>query len=199
MKRLVNAIKNDNRFSLTTYEKLAKEYCGLPQRVFTPDDLPAVRDSLSKKGLFPLSSPSLSLCDMFFGCADFLNGKTKHICGIVYGPMDKPTGIKEETAVFAKDIRLSAATIDPTKPIPPAISVGGKMIGPADWLYAALQVLEGKKKITLLPMPQLPCLDGLPLVKNCSFAGTWRHSDDFKDAYLSARLRYQSWTMRFPV
>ena len=74
---------------------------------------------------------------------------------------------------------------------------GNNFIGPADWLYAALEVLQGKTEVVIKPKPQLPCLDCMSEVRDSSFKGTWQHSDSFEDKYLSDRLRYQSYTMRF--
>jgi hypothetical protein len=39
-------------------------------------------------------------------------------------------------------------------------------------------------------------LEVLPQLKDLSLRG-WVQSDDFEDRYLSDRLRYQSWTMRY--
>ncbi|MGN1451805.1 MAG: hypothetical protein ACI4XQ_06875, partial [Eubacteriales bacterium] len=66
-----------------------------------------------------------------------------------------------------------------------------------DWLRAAMEVLCGKERLTVEPGEQLVSLDVLPRVRDCSLAGTWRHGDDFKDRYLSERLRLQCWTLRY--
>jgi hypothetical protein len=81
--------------------------------------------------------------------------------------------------------------------LPEKIKAGKEYIGPADWLYGALEVLLGAKSVTVKPKPQLPSLDCMPEVRDSAFKGTWQHSDSFEDKYLSDRLRYQSWTMRF--
>ena len=81
--------------------------------------------------------------------------------------------------------------------LPASIRVGEVEIGPADWLYAALEILLGKDTAEILPKPQLPSLDCMPEVRDSAFRGTWQHSDKFEDKYLSDRLRYQSYTMRF--
>lgn len=81
--------------------------------------------------------------------------------------------------------------------MPSKIKVGSEYIGPADWLYGAMEVILGANSVVIEPKPQLPCLDCMPEVRDSAFKGTWQHSDSFEDKYLSDRLRYQSWTMRF--
>ena len=75
--------------------------------------------------------------------------------------------------------------------------MNGVTIGPADWLRAALDVICGYDEVTLQPDVQLPSLELFPKLKNLRFKGKWVQSDLFEDRYLSDRLRYQSWTMRF--
>ena len=197
LRKTLRLLKKDKRFVFRTFEDLANEYVNVPERVFSVRQVPALYKTLSE-GLMPCSSPSLSLCDMFFACAEFLQGKTIHVCERVCGPLEKPIGIDYPVVVTKKEVFESARSIDIHAPIPSRIRVGQYFIGPADWLYAAVEALYGVGKIQLQPTEQLPDLSLIPKVKNCSFKGTWRHSDTFEDKYLSDRLRYQSWTMRFP-
>ena len=83
--------------------------------------------------------------------------------------------------------------------LPTEITVGNTVLGPGDWLRAALGVLCGEKTVTLVPAVQLPSLDKLPGIRDLDYAGGWRWmaSDEFEDKYLSERMRLQSWTMRF--
>ncbi len=196
--RIVELIKNDSRFRIVTYKDIADETAEKTPRVITKKDLYKIREQLSEK-LFPVKTPdSYSLSDIFYACADFLNGKDEHVCGKVYGLLYKPFKVESEITVTADEIKKSAKKISTDGFIPEKINVGGKEIGPADWLLAAIDVLCGENEVKILPKEQLPCLDILPQVRDCSFKGTWRHSDSFEDKYLSDRLRWQSWTMRFP-
>ena len=194
-RRLVKAVKKDKRFTIETFEQIAEDYADKKPRVLTIEEIPFLYKELSQK-LWP--TKKYSLCDMFFACAAFMQGKRSYVCGPVYGPMEQPQGILFPVTVTTKEIFESAQKIDPTAPVPARIPVGKYMIGPADWLLAAVKALGGFGTIELKPMDQLPDLTDLPKIKNCSFKGTWRHSDGFRDEYLSDRLRYQSWTMRFP-
>ena len=72
-------------------------------------------------------------------------------------------------------------------------------LGPADFLMAALEALEtGAEDVTVKPRgSQLGDLEGF-----APGLAKYRHrwcifSKDFKDRYLSDRLRYQFWTFRY--
>ena len=51
-------------------------------------------------------------------------------------------------------------------------------------------------RVLLKPAPQLPSLEILPDITDTCLHG-WMQSDEFKDRYLTKRLKLQSWTMRF--
>lgn len=194
---LLTLIENDDRFRIVTYSDIAKELESEGERVLTTADLPGIRKSL-RNDLYPLKVPfSLSLSDIFETCVDLLNGNENHVCGRVYGFLSAPFSAGETLTLTADEIRKSAAGIKTGDFLPEKITVGGKEIGPADWLLAALDILCGESEAVVVPRSQLPSLDALPQVRDCSFKGTWRHSDSFEDNYLSDRLRLQSWTMRF--
>ena len=197
MRKLIRFIKADPRFRITTYKELSEELLADGERVVKRDFVPEIKEHLSKS-FFPMQVPiSLSLSDMVLACRDFLLGKEEHLCGDVYGFLDKPHEISAPVTVTRDEIIASADQIKDGEFLPSQIKVGDKIIGPADWLYAALDVLLGAEAVEILPKPQLPCLDCMPEVRDSDFKGTWQHSDSFEDNYLSDRLRYQSYTMRF--
>lgn len=197
MRTLVRLIKADPRFRIITYSQLASELEAEGRRTVKKSDIPALYNSL-KETLFPVQEPiSLSLADMMLACRDFLQGKNEHECGDVFGFLAKPYEISAPLTVSAQDIIDACAQINDGMFLPEKIFVNGKVIGPADWLYGAMEVLLGAQSVDILPKAQLPCLDCMPEVRDASFKGTWQHSDSFEDNYLSDRLRYQSWTMRY--
>lgn len=197
MRTLVKMVKNDPRFRIITYSQLASEIASEEPRAITKDQIGDIYKSL-KERLFPVQDPeSLSLADITLACRDFLQGKNEHKCKDVYGFLSKPYEISKEITVSSDDIISACAQIKDDEFLPEKIKVGNAYIGPTDWLYGALEVLLGAKNITITPKPQLPCLDCMPEVRDSSFKGTWQHSDSFEDKYLSDRLRYQSYTMRF--
>lgn len=195
---LLTILKNDRRFRITTYKELAERISAEPVRIIKKEDIPQIKRQISKN-FFPLTNPgSYSLSDIFLACKEMLCGSKYHICGNVYGFLSMPLSVKESQTFSAEEIVKSCNGINSDTFLPESISVSGTEIGPAEWLKAALDILSGEKETTVVPTEQLPCLDILPQVRDCSFKGTWRHSDSFEDRYLSDRLRLQSWTMRFP-
>jgi len=197
LRLLCKLIQSDDRFRLTTYSEVANEVAKEGERIVKRKDIPYLREQL-QRCFFPVTKPcSLSLSDMMLACRQMLFGEEEYKCGVVYGFLDKPFGIKEKIMLSAEDIRVSAMQIVPGGFLPTTIKIGEYIIGPGDWLRGALAVLSGAEVVELIPGSQLPDLDILPKVRDCSFKGTWRHSDLFEDNYLSERLRLQSWTMRF--
>lgn len=197
MRTLVRMIKNDPRFRITTYSQLADQLKKEGERVVAREQIPALYKSL-KERFFPVQSPvSLSLADMVLACKDLLGGAEKHVCGDVYGFLSKPYGVTKEISLTDKDIISAAEQIKAGEFLPDRVKAGENYIGVGDWLFAAMEVLMGAKEVVVSPKEQLPCLDCMPEVRDSDFKGTWQHSDTFEDNYLSDRLRYQSYTMRF--
>lgn len=197
LRLLVRMVKDDPRFRITGYAELACELASRPERTVSREDIPAIREWLSG-GLRPTEGEgSLSVSDMFLACKDLLCGKEKHVCGRTKGFLEPPRKAEKAVTVTAEEMRASAFTFGSEGFLPAQIWVGGKAVGPADWLRAAVEVLCGKECLTVEPGEQLVSLDVLPKVRDCAFAGTWRHGDDFKDRYLSERLRLQCWTLRY--
>ena len=197
MRTLVKLVKNDPRFRIITYSQLAKELEEEEKRIVKKEHISDLYKSL-KESFFPVQSPmSLSLSDMMLACRDLLMGKNQHICEDVYGFLSKPYEITEEITVSKNDIISACSQIKDNEFLPEKIKAGDNFIGPADWIYGAMEVLLGAEKVVIKPKKQLPSLDCMPEVRDSSFKGTWQHSDSFEDKYLSDRLRYQSYTMRF--
>ncbi len=195
---LLTMIENDSRFRIRTYSDIAKENAEKPARILTKDIMPSIREKL-RSDFFPVTEPdSFCLSDIFLACRDMLLGAESHVCGKVYGFLSQPYACGESFKLTAKEIIESAESINANAFLPEKITVGDRELGPADWLMAALDIVCGESEAYVSPKKQLPCLDILKEVRDCSFRGTWRHSDSFQDRYLSDRLRLQCWTMRFP-
>ncbi len=197
MRVLIRMIKNDPRFRIITYSQLAAELEKEGERRVTMEHIPEIYVQLRKR-IFPVQSPmSLSLCDMVLACRDLLMGKKEHTCGDVYGFLEKPYAVDEMLTLTKEDIISACDQIKDGEFLPPILKAGNEHIGVTDWLMGALEVLMGKDEVVILPKEQLPSLDCMPEVRDSDFKGTWQHSDSFEDKYLSDRLRYQSYTMRF--
>ena len=200
MRLFVRLVKEDPRFNITTYEEVASRRAGMLPRVIRRADLPVIREQL-KTALFPLTTPgSYCLSDLFHACRVFLTEETAQAydCGKVYGFLSQPASAEKDVSLTAAAVRASAKELPSDGFLPEKITVGDTDIGPADWLYAALDVLCGAETVSAAAgQVQLPSLDCLPELRDLSFRGTWLHSDEFEDRYLSERLRLQCWTMRF--
>jgi hypothetical protein len=195
---MVKLIKADPRFRITTYKEISEEIATEGDRVVRATDIPEIARKLNKSFENIRTPVSLSISDIALACRNLLLGKKEHKCGDVYGFLTAPYAINEEIILSAEDIIEGAKQIEDDKMLPSYIMAGDKKIGPADWLFGALQVLQGKSEVVLTPRAQLPSLDIIPETRDAYFKGTWRHSDSFEDKYLSDRLRYQAWTLRFP-
>lgn len=197
MRKLIRMIKADPRFRIITYSELAAELEKEGERIVKAEHIPEIYAKL-KERIFPVQSPmSLSLADMVLACRDLLLGKGEHLCGDVYGFLEKPYGVDKAVTVTREDIISACDQIKNGEFLPAKLKAGEYYIGVTDWLLGALEVLLGKETVKILPKEQLPCLDCMPEVRDSDFKGTWQHSDSFEDKYLSDRLRYQSYTMRF--
>ena len=195
--RFMELVKEDPRFHISNYEELAAKLKAEGQRVINRAEVPMLAKALQDKWHPVLQPKSLSIADVFLAARDFLLGEETHQCDKVYGFLEDPMAIDQNVTLTAKELRESAEAMDVSRFLPEAIRVGDQLIGPGDWLRAALQVLQGADVVTLQPGPQLPSLDEVPMIRDCYFKGEWMQSDEFEDRYLSKRLRLQSWTMRF--
>ena len=66
-----------------------------------------------------------------------------------------------------------------------------------DALAQAFEVLEtGASKVTVVPREQLGSFALVPGLERMKLSGKWAHTPEFKDQYLSERLRLQLWTLR---
>ena len=197
IRKFVKLVKADERFNVTSYSELVNTLSKEEKRVIKISDVPFLYNAISKEFITVRNPISLSLSDIFLACHSFLNGKDEHICGKVYGFLDTPFGITESVTVTADDLKAAAKEMDVSGFLPERITVGDSVIGPADFIRAAMKVIMGEDVVTITPDTQLPSLELLPKTMNCNFKTWIIQSDDFEDNYLSKRLKLQSWTMRF--
>lgn len=197
-RKFVKMINGDPRFTVTTYSEVAKRLEKEPKRIVKLSHVPLIKAEIEKE-LYPTHSPlNLSLSDIFLTCRTLILGESSHECKKVKGLLYPPYAVTEPTTLSKEELTRAAAEIDPTGFIPEKINIGNKVIGPADFLRAALTVLSGEDDATVVPAPAMPSFRAFPRLETISFKGSWMQSDDFEDKYVSERLRLQSWTMRFP-
>lgn len=197
LRAFVRRLKADPRFEITDCEKLLARQ--RPRTAIARSDVPAIRAALGKD-FGPISSPaSWCVADCFLAAVAFLRGEQTHLPGKVYGFLYAPRGVTEPVAVTRADLVAAARAMDVSRFLPPSIRVGGATIGPADFLFAALETIEtGAETVTVRPREQLGDIAAkLPVMADFKCAGTWRYMPSFKDEWISNRLRWQFWTLRY--
>ena len=195
LRDLIRKLKADPRFALTDIEAYAKSV--RPRRTITAAELPAIRASLEKDFGCIREPASWCVADAFQAAVRLLRGEKESRPGKVFGFLEKPRGVTAPTELAASDLRAAAAKLDLARFLPPSVDVGGTAIGPADFLFAALEVLTtGADKVTVRPREQLGSFALISQFEDFRMAGTWVHTPAFKDAYVTDRLRLQLWTLR---
>ena len=192
----VRTIKADDRFEfidLRDFEKTLK-----PRVAISRADVPSIRAALGKR-LSAVDLPkSWSVSDCFQATVRFLCGDKTFMPGKSWGFLERPKGVKERTVVLAADLKAAAAKLNTDYFLPPEIEVGGRMIGPADFLFASLEAIEtGSGAVCVEPRDQLGSFDEVPSIEMIDIKGGWGiHADTFEDKYCSERLKLQLWTLR---
>ncbi|MBR1921202.1 MAG: hypothetical protein IJ829_04250 [Kiritimatiellae bacterium] len=197
LRAFVRRLKADARFEITDCPSLLAAQ--RPRRAITLADVPAIRSALLRD-LGPVRAPAdWCVADCFLAAVGLLRGETRHEPGKVHGFLYAPEGVKTPVRVTAAGLRRAAAQMDVSRFLPPSIVVDGQKIGPADFLFAALEVLEtGAEEVTVAPREQLGDIARhLPKMAAADFRGTWIYAPDYKDAWTSNRLRWQFWTFRY--
>ena len=195
LRTLFRKLRRDPRFELTDLERLAA--AEVPRKAISRDEIPALLAAM-KGNLGCTRNPSRSVADVFQAAVRFLRGERLAPPSKVYGFLSRPVGVKSPVEVTASELRAAAAKIDLGTFLPASIPVGDTAIGPADFLVAALEVLAtGAEKVTVTPKEQLGNLDGFAKLRDFKPRGGWILPADFKDNYVSDRLRWQFWTLRY--
>ena len=93
----------------------------------------------------------------------------------------------------------AAKRMDISRFLPVSVEVGGVRIGPADFLFAALEAIEtGAEEVAVAPRDQLGDIAlYLPKMAKANFKGTWIYVPEYQDNWTSNRLRWQFWTFRY--
>ena len=197
LRDFIRKLKADSRFEITDCERLFAAQ--KPRRAIVRADVPALRAALAQR-LGPVRAPGeWCVADVFRAAVAFLGGQDRFEPGKAYGFLYEPRGVATRVKVRAADLRRTAAALDVSGFLPPSLDAGGVRIGPADFLFAALEVLEtGAGEVVLEPRDQLgDVAHYLPKMASVNFKGTWIYTPQYKDAWTSNRLRWQFWTFRY--
>ena len=197
LRGFVRKLKSDGRFEVTDCERLFAEQ--KPRRTIVRADVPAIRASLLKS-FGPVRAPGeWCVADAFRAAVAFLRGETSFAPGRAYGFLYAPKGVSAPCKVKTADLKRAAAELKDDGFLPTEIRVGETMIGPADFLFAALEALEtGADEVAVAPRDQLGEIARyLPKMATVNFRKTWIYQDSYQDAWTSNRLRWQFWTFRY--
>lgn len=196
LRDLLARLTSDSRFCVSSVDALREEALAMDKgRIVTKDMLPQIRKALEREFTWMSSPVSLSVADCFYAAKHFMDAGTPWEAGKVHGFLYAPEGVKEETVISAATVRALAAQCSPEKFLPPYFEAEGKRIGPADLLFAMLDVAEGAESVTLKPRAQQCDYSRLPALRDVRL-GEWMEGDDFGNRWLSERLRLQAWTIR---
>lgn len=195
LRKLFRLIKSDPRLEFTDLDRLAA--AEVARRPIVRDEVPALLAAM-KRNVACTRNPSRSVADVFQAAVRFLRGEQVASPGKVYGFLEKPVGVTKPVEVRASDLRAAAAEMDLGTFIPASIRVGNATVGPADFLVAALEVLaDGAESVTVTPREQLGDMSAFRTLCHFRPRGRWILSPEFKDEYVSDRLRWQFWTLRY--
>lgn len=198
MRRLVEALQADSRFRISSVDALRDEVtAAMADRTVTYEMLPDIRASLEKRFRWTDAPVPLSVADCFFAAGHFLFSREPYHPGKARGFLYEPEGVKAPVTLTADEVRRAAASVSPEEFLPPYFTVSGKRVGPADLLFAMLDVAMGAEAVTLSPRrQQCDYEETYPSLLYTGFRNTWLHADTLEDRYLSDRLRLQAWTLR---
>lgn len=191
----IRRLKADARFEITDIAEYAKSI--KPRKAIAAADLPAIREALLRDFGCIREPASWCVADAFQAAVRILRGEKEYRPGKVFGFLEKPVGVTAPVEVSAPDLQAAAKRIDLGRFLPTRIAVGDVTVGPADFLFAALETLvTGAEKVKVVPREQLGSFALIKQFEDFNMAGTWMHTPEFKDAYLTDRLRLQLWTLR---
>ena len=197
LRALIRRLKADGRFRLTDCERLYATK--KPRAKITRREIPAIRAALGREFRNIVEPASWSVADCFQAAVRLLRGEREYRPGTVHGFLEKPVGVTTRTTVRREDLIAASRGMDLGGFLPASIRVGGVRIGPADFLFAALETLEtGADEVTVRPREQLGDIaKDLPGLVEFRQNANWIYWPAFRDDYLSDRLRLQFWTLRY--
>ena len=200
---LIRAVNKDDRFIFTNYDELAEKVRREnAARILTKDRLPEIKARLERRFwnmslCGDVTNGTYSISDLFAAAAHFCFTDDPFRPGRVRGFLDTPLSASQPAVLTADEVRTLAAAYRPDSFLPTHYRVNGKTLGPAELLFAMLDVAMGANSVTVTPRAQLPTLPfEFKTFEEARFDGSWMSLPDFKDRFLSHRLRLQSWTIR---
>jgi len=197
-RKMVADIVHDKRLTVVTCDDLAKEL--KPRTPIRRKDVPRLKSAMTR-GFEPIEGPSWCVSDIFQAAVAFMRGADEFNPSKAWGFLECPVGIAEPIVITRADVVTAAKCLDAQAFLPPQIDVGGKKVGPGDLLIAMLEFLDTDvASIALTPRDQLgPVGRHLPRLPDLKLTRKdWAiYSENFRDDYVTDRLRWQFWTLRY--
>ena len=192
-RRILRAAKADPRYRITSLrEILAAQQ---PVQPVTRRDIPAIAAAL-QADYAPIWERRLCLYDVFRAAAAFLCGADAYLPGKAYGLLSAPHELEYPVRLRVDSIRRAAAALPREGFLPNAVQVDGIKLGVGDMLYAMLAALDATEgEITLAPHPPMTFLNRYPQLRDMALRGTWMHTPEFRDDFISERMRLQAYTI----
>lgn len=197
-REMIRILKKDGNFRFVTNSDVWAEQTAKKPRTISFNMLLDFLNRLEDSFFYiEQDSVSYSLADIFMAAVHFISGsmndyQTREVTGPVY----YPAGITDNIVVSAGDLKWAALYLLDSNRIPHEIQAGQYTIGPRDFLEAAKKVFQGEKTVAIGPKPQLADTGSFYKMNDFHLAGTWMYPNDFKDEWVSRRLKWQSWTIR---
>lgn len=191
----VRTLKRDPHFTFTTFEHVLGSTP--PRKPLAPSKLVSLLESIRERFFFSGGpGESYSLADIFGACVHFLSGsQLDYVPRDITGPEDEPCGVSGPVRVETQDLHAAACQMMDAACIPHRISVGSQSIGPRDFMEASRQIFTGRPHAQIIPQNQAPEINGFYHLDEARLAGTWLYTADFKDEWVSKRLKWQAWTI----
>ena len=199
VRAVLRAIREDPRFVITTLPEIAATE--KPRVAIRLSDIRSIRRQWQKEGVGPVCAPaSWCVADVFCAAVRMLSGEKEYRPSNAFGFLEMPYSTSAQIDVTREEIVAAAKAMDISGFLPASIKVGGKKIGPKQFLFAALEFLvTNEKVVTVAPGDQLGSFSPLNKLEFRTHRNTWLHCPPpvFEDAYASDRLRWQIWTLRY--
>lgn len=195
--QILRYFKTTPGYELVTYEDVWKTERDRRRPLTRQRLIRALRQARERFFFVRESGECFSLAELYEACVHFAGGG----CGAFTprgkrGPLQEPWALQEPAAVRAGDIQAAAARQRVFDQVPPVLEAGGVKLGPADFMWAVLALLEGQEEIRLTPFDCRVRTENYYSFEDFTLKGTWMHAPDFADRFTTSRLRLQAWTIR---
>ncbi|MGI5895009.1 MAG: hypothetical protein ACOX6P_10540 [Candidatus Merdivicinus sp.] len=194
---IVRYFKTTPGYELVTYEDIWKEERDRRHPLSRNRLISALRKAKERFFFVEEGGETFSLAELYEACIHFASGGQGDFTPRgKRGPLEQPFAISYPVTLRAEDIRREAENCRVFDGVPSSLNIGGTQIGPADFMWAVLQMLEGREQISLSPFDCTIPTQNYYNFEKFALKHTWMHSETFEDNFTTERIRLQAWTIR---